>query len=465
MNSTNLQFFPLRKNLSLLFSPLLAALMLFVTIQLTTAQSWYALGLGANNSVRALVSYNGELYAGGSFTSAGGIGANRVAKWNGNIWSALGLGVNGRVNALIVFNGELVVAGDFTQVGGVSANRIAKWNGTNWLLLDNGSGLNNEVLALAIYNNELYAAGRFTTAGTLSAHGIARWNGSSWSAVGLGFDLPVRALAVYNSSLIAGGEFFTAGGISANRIAMWNGSNWSAMGVGVDDNVCALANVNGDLYVGGQFTHIGGVSVNRLAKWNGSWSALGIGVNGTVYSLSNLNGSLIAGGNFTTAGGVSANKIAKWNGSNWTAMGSGMSGGPSYPPQVLALGINNGLLYAGGNFTIADGITVNNIARWGVVTSVEDPAKNIPGKYKLYQNYPNPFNPSTNIRFDLPEASNVKLTVLDVTGKELVRLIDKSFIAGSYSVIFNAGNLSSGVYFYKLETGDYEQVLKMVLVK
>jgi hypothetical protein len=72
------------------------------------------------------------LYAGGAFTSAGGVSANRIAKWNGSAWSALGSGMNARVDALTVFDDgtgpALYAGGFFTTAGGVSANRIAKWN-------------------------------------------------------------------------------------------------------------------------------------------------------------------------------------------------------------------------------------------------------------------------------------------------------------------------------------------------
>src|SRR4030095_2812356 len=131
-------------------------LIIFTFIFNNTCSQWNSLGTGANNDINALVVYNNELIVGGDFTSAGGIAANRIAKWNTTTWFALGLGTNGSVNALAVFNGELIVAGNFTQVGGVGASRIAKWNGSNWNLFGNNANINDEILALAVYNNELY---------------------------------------------------------------------------------------------------------------------------------------------------------------------------------------------------------------------------------------------------------------------------------------------------------------------
>ena len=80
-------------------------------------------------------------------------------------------------------------------------------------------------------------------------------------------------------------------------------------------------------------------------------------------------------------------------------------------------------------------------------------------------NYPNPFNPSTVIRYSIPKDLHVKLVVYDVTGKEVKTLVNETKSAGSYSVEFNAGKYASGVYYYKLEAGEYKNIQKMVVVK
>lgn len=88
-----------------------------------------------------------------------------------------------------------------------------------------------------------------------------------------------------------------------------------------------------------------------------------------------------------------------------------------------------------------------------------------PYSYQLEQNYPNPFNPSTNIRFSLAAASNVKLIVYNVLGQKVVTLIDRQMRAGVHSVHFNAINLASGVYFYGIETKNFKSYKKMILLK
>jgi len=90
----------------------------------------------------------------------------------------------------------------------------------------------------------------------------------------------------------------------------------------------------------------------------------------------------------------------------------------------------------------------------------------IPTVYNLYQNFPNPFNPSTKINFDLPKDSKVTLVIYDLLGRVVKRLLNSEFKqAGRYSIDFNASNLASGVYFYRIEAGDFVMTKKMVLVK
>lgn len=91
----------------------------------------------------------------------------------------------------------------------------------------------------------------------------------------------------------------------------------------------------------------------------------------------------------------------------------------------------------------------------------------IPSKFILNQNYPNPFNPVTKIIYGLPKNSNVQLAIYDITGKEVAVIVNRQQNAGMYEVSVDASalNLSSGIYFYKLKAGDFEQVNKMILVK
>jgi hypothetical protein len=89
----------------------------------------------------------------------------------------------------------------------------------------------------------------------------------------------------------------------------------------------------------------------------------------------------------------------------------------------------------------------------------------IPDKYLLEQNYPNPFNPTTSIKYSVSSIQNVKLTVFNMLGKEVATLVNERQKPGEYEVKFDGTNLPSGVYYYKIVSGDYSEVRKMVLIK
>ncbi|MEO8666473.1 MAG: T9SS type A sorting domain-containing protein [Ignavibacteria bacterium] len=89
----------------------------------------------------------------------------------------------------------------------------------------------------------------------------------------------------------------------------------------------------------------------------------------------------------------------------------------------------------------------------------------LPKEFLLYNNYPNPFNPSTTIKFDLPVESNVNLSIFDITGREISVLVNDKLSAGTHEYKWNAAQLSSGIYFYKIKTESYSKVMKMLLVK
>lgn len=89
----------------------------------------------------------------------------------------------------------------------------------------------------------------------------------------------------------------------------------------------------------------------------------------------------------------------------------------------------------------------------------------VPQNIELKQNFPNPFNPVTKISFSLNKTDNVKITVFNTLGQQITTLLNEKRIAGIYSVDFDASNLNSGIYLYRLETSDFVQVKKMILLK
>ena len=100
-----------------------------------------------------------------------------------------------------------------------------------------------------------------------------------------------------------------------------------------------------------------------------------------------------------------------------------------------------------------------------LITDVEEKEDITPTKFELSQNYPNPFNPSTIISYSVPTSGYVSLKVYDILGNEVSELVSENKSPGNYSVEFNADDLSSGIYFYSLQSRNFNQVRKMMLIK
>lgn len=113
--------------------------------------------------------------------------------------------------------------------------------------------------------------------------------------------------------------------------------------------------------------------------------------------------------------------------------------------------VEGSILYARRNLVITGGI--------------EQIGNEIPSKLSLYQNYPNPFNPETKIKFNVPVAGKITLSIYDVLGNEFERLVDEILPGGQFEITWNAGNYPSGIYFYKLSSDNFSQTKKMILLK
>lgn len=193
--------------------------------------AWHSLEWAtiAGSGVRALGVQAGELIAGGSFRRAANILANNVAAWDGESWRPLGEGLSGGdpvtlVNALTVYDGDLIAGGQFTSSGATPVSGVARWDGVSWSSV--GTSPPQQVFALAVYNGDLIAGGDFTSAGGQAANHLARWDGTAWEPLGGGVTggtfTTVQALAVYNGSLYVGGEFEIAGQVSSPNLARWD---------------------------------------------------------------------------------------------------------------------------------------------------------------------------------------------------------------------------------------------------
>ncbi len=129
--------------------------------------------------------------------------------------------------------------------------------------------------------------------------------------------------------------------------------------------------------------------------------------------------------------------------------------------RCIAVDNINNVFVAGVN-DASDGILIKYVQ---APIGIQPNGSEIPNEFVLKQNYPNPFNPSTNIEFSVPESGIVKLALYDILGREVSILIDQHMNAGNYSYRLNATGFSSGVYFCRMDSGNFTEIKKMILMK
>jgi hypothetical protein len=375
--------------------------------------------------------------ANGSNLYAGTFGAGLfLSTDNGTSWRPMNNGLSTTFVSALLMNGPTMYAGTLANAAGGGVNRSTD-GGATWTPVN--SGLTNlSVNALAMIGTNLFA-------GTLGGVFLSTNSGNSWTLVSNGLtNTQVNTLAVVGTNLFAG----TTGTSSAVFLSTDNGSSWSATSIGwpnAGTNVYALT-VNGtDLYVGISQPGSGFNAVYRTTDNGSSWPLVSGSVpTPTVRSMVFANSTLLAG----TDGGVIVLRNNSWSAANTGLVNT----------QVYALSVLGTNLFAGTN---GDGVWRRSISE---VTDVKELGP-LPNEFALMQNYPNPFNPSTTISFSLSKSSKATLRMFDVLGREVATLMNETKQPGTYSVQWDASGFASGIYFYRLQAGDYVDTKKLVFLK
>jgi hypothetical protein len=346
------------------------------------------------------------LFAAGSFTRAGIVPVNNIARWDGSTWSDVsgGLALGTVVNALAVYDDgsgpALYAGGHFYVAGGLPVNGIAKWDGATWSDVGGGVGASGggpcvsqfcRIESFAVYDDgtgpALYVSGGFESAGGVPVERIARWDGTAWSALaGGGFNSGASDLQVFDDgtgpALFAGGAFTKVGTTSVVGLAKWAGSAWEEVGGGRGSggfNTAGALEVYDDgtgpvLFAGGNVSFVGAAQqpVNNIVSWDGSaWSTLGEGqgVHDIVRAFGAFDdgsgAKLFAGGDFVGAGQVPAEHVACWDGTSWDSLqGGGVINGSSvYTFETFDDG-SGSALYVGGAFAGIGGTGALYVARY-----------------------------------------------------------------------------------------------------
>ncbi len=227
----------------------------------------------------------------------------------------------------------------------------------------------------------------------------------------------------------------------------------------------------GNVYVTG-FSNQGATGMDLLTiKYNSAGAEqwvrpLNVGGDDRAYDMTmDAAGNIFLAGK-TTAYGTSDDFLSCSYSSNgdfrWLmAYNNSAANGNDYATRIITDAAGNVYVTGASNGAGNDYVTI----KYSSITGIQSNNNQIPLNYSLKQNYPNPFNPSTKIEFSLPADGNVKLSVYDISGREIQNLVDNYLNAGTYSIDFNASELSTGTYFYRLTSGSFNETKKMILVK
>ncbi len=258
-------------------------------------------------------------------------------------------------------------------------------------------------------------------------------NGSSWQQVAseLSIRLGSNSTYLYSSSSDWGIERSSD-----------NGVNWEYTLYG---NVFSCIATNG--------------STVFLGNENGIYRSLNNGgTYSVVFNAWGVNGIYVYDGN-VFAGTWNGVYYSPNNGSTWYQKNQGL-------PNTTE--INNLVIYPGWDARILAGASDGKVwmRYYPAITGIENSISENPSEFELSQNYPNPFNNCTNIDYYVPKSSRISITVYDASGKEVRKLVNSEYKeSGRYTIMFNAGDLTSGVYFYRFESTKLVQTKRLVLLK
>ena len=395
---------------------------LLITNIILSQSQWETIGTLPATDVKTCKSINNNIFLGtnlGVYVSTND-GVNWVLKNNG-ISSSLYI-------ISIANNGTNIFCSNIDYDVYSSTN-----DGNNWTSVTNNL---TGVDPILFYNNKLYAT---TTAGFF----ISTNSGGTW--INKSTNIP------FVFEYLADGSMLFIATMNGVKLTTDDGINWISKNDGLTDlDISDLYLVGTDIF---------------LCGWNGVYKS----TNNGDYWFPKTNGLA------TEWAAKVIRQIEKYqnkfialrftdvymstnNGELWGRASDGL---PTNSPYLRCMVINNNYLYA---FGTAGGLTTIYKRNLDIMTSTIN-SNNVVNNYHLYQNYPNPFNPSTKIKFDIPKSSNIKISVYDIAGKEISILVNQKVSSGSYEVQFNGEKYSSGIYFYKLESDDFVQTNKMILLK
>ena len=412
------------------YGSIVMAIMLVIGLSSTARGQWVHTGGPEGAGVRSLA-FRGNTLLAGTDT----LGAFRSTDY-GSSWAPVDFGSD--VASVIAFAGD---DSSFYAWAGMRSLYYSADDGQHWRLVDTAlQGPWYPARASLFYHRgSLFAQRGEGIPSSTSAIYRSTDHGTTW--VSVISDVVMHACAAQDSVLLVIGEGPAAHPTHAYLYrSSDNGSHWETV-VGYMGGL-ELAAHDGWLFSGG-------FGIYRSTDHGASWMSAQEGY-GTreVSCFAEAPGSLFVG-SWTNGVHVSTD-----DGATWTPVNEGL------PERVgvTSLAIHDNTLFASPG-----GVWRRPLSE--MLTAVNSEYDPVPATYALQQNYPNPFNPSTTVRYELPKASHVTLKVYTTLGQEVATLVDEAQEPGYKSVQFDGSHLSSGVYFYRLQAGDFVQSMKLVLMK
>jgi len=350
----------------------------------------------------------------------------------GKSWNAITTSINKNLNSISFLNSSLGVA-----VGDSGAVLITSNGGSSWSATQTGTSTRFNHIMFYGEGSAVILADNGNILRTTDA-------GSSWTTIQNVTSSSLRAASFSGSS-----NGIVVGNSGTALVTNNGGANWSAISAFTGSKLRAVQMTSAQEIIAVGDSGAVFYSSNSGTNW----------VNRSYSTMNNLNAVYFVNPDTGYAGGDKGLVLFTTNrGVNWSVQYEFVSKDvrsmtPYGANHILATG-SAGLIMksaiGGGQHSVSKGSRVNKL---------------VPQTYSLLQNYPNPFNPSTSIRYSIPKDGNVSLRVYNALGQLVSTLASGYHRAGDYNVSFDGMNYSSGIYFYRLESGNFSQVKKMVLIK
>lgn len=295
------------------------------------------------------------------------------------------------------------------------------------------------VTSLAYISTYIFASTKPYMAGVEGGVYMSLDNAESWTRVSNGLPTLADTNTVVTSLAVSGSNLFAGTGHGV-YLSTDNGTSWNKVSNGLTGIwVYALAVKGTELFAGTL-----GQGVFRSNDNGTTWTHTSLVKDVTSFAVVDTN--LFVG---TWCQGMY--RLVNYD-STWKSIGLA-------DMYITSLTADEGYLYAATDY--------NSVWKRALteVTDIKESGNIVPGEFALYQNYPNPFNPATIIRYSTGNLQHVTLRVYDILGNEISTLVNEEKPAGTYQVNFEASNLPSGIYFYKIQTGKYTETKKMILIK